>query len=72
MLELLRYFLAVLLDHTWELESQREVERDFDGPHKVMVHSNGPLAFKLMNNHDFPDRVASPALVRCPRVRSAS
>ena len=37
MLELLRYFPAVFLDLTWEIESQLEVERTHDGPHKVAV-----------------------------------
>ena len=41
MLELHRYFPAILLDLTWELESQLEVERNDDGPHKVTVRAMG-------------------------------
>ena len=37
MLELLRYFPAALLDLTWEIESQLEVERTQNGPHRVIT-----------------------------------
>ena len=54
MLELHRYFPAILLDLTWELEAQLEIQRIHDGPHNVTVRANGPLAFKLINNSEFP------------------
>ena len=54
MLELPRYFPAILLDLTWELESQLDVQRTHDGHHKVTVMGKGPLAFKLINNSEFP------------------
>jgi len=57
MLELLRYFPAILLDLTWELKSQLEIERTHGGPHNVTVRSNGPLAVKLINNSAFPGSV---------------
>ncbi len=63
MLELLRYFPAVLLDLTWQLESQLEVERTYDGPHNVAVRCNGPLALKLINNSQFPERETSTTLI---------
>ena len=63
MLELHHYFPAILLDLTWELESQLEVERTHDGPHTVTVRSNGPLAFKLINNTQFPERETSSTLI---------
>ena len=63
MLELHRYFPAILLDLTWELESQLEVQRIHDGPHNVTVRANGPLAFKLINNSEFPERETSSTLI---------
>jgi hypothetical protein len=63
MLELLRYFPAVFLDLTWELESQLEIERTHDGPHNVTVRSNGPLAVKLINNSVFPEKETSSTLI---------
>ena len=66
MLELLRYFPAVFLGLTWELESQLEVERTQDGPHNphnVTVRSNGPLVLKLINNSQFPERETSSTLI---------
>ena len=52
-----------LLDLTWEIESQLEVERTYDGPHNVTVRSNGPLALKLINNSQFPERETSTTLI---------
>ena len=63
MLELHRYFPAILLDLTWELESQLEVQRARDQHHKVTVRANGPLAFKLINNSEFPERETSSTLI---------
>jgi hypothetical protein len=63
MLELHRYFPAILLDLTWELESQLDVQRTHDGHHKVTVRANGPLAFKLINNSEFPERETSSTLI---------
>ncbi len=63
MLELHRCFPAILLDFTWELESQLEVQRARDGPHNVTVRANGPLAFKLINNSEFPERETSSTLI---------
>jgi len=63
MLELLRYFPALLLDLTWELESQLDIQRTHDGHHKVTVMGKGPLAFKLINNSEFPERETSSTLI---------
>ncbi len=63
MLELLRYFPAAFLDLTWELESQLEVERSHESSHKVTVEANGPLAFELINNSQFPERETSSTLI---------
>ncbi len=63
MLELHRCFPAVFLDLTWELESQLEVQRTHDGPHNVAVRAIGPLAVKLMNNSQFPERETSSTLI---------
>jgi hypothetical protein len=63
MLELPRYFPAILLDLTWELESQLDVQRTHDGHHKVTVMGKGPLAFKLINNSEFPERETSSTLI---------
>jgi hypothetical protein len=45
MLELPRYFPAILLDLTWELESQLDVQRTHDGPHKVTVMGKTAMRF---------------------------
>ena len=63
MLELHRYFPAVFLALTWDLESQLEVERTNDGSDNVSVQSNGPLAVKLIKNGWFPERETSPTLI---------
>ena len=42
MLELHRYFPAILLDLTWELEAQLEIQRIHDGPHNVSFPSGKP------------------------------
>lgn len=69
MLELHRYFPAILLDLTWELESQLDVQRTHDGHHKVTVRANGPLAFKLINNSEFPERETSSTLIMYKSLR---
>jgi hypothetical protein len=63
MLELHHYFPAIFLDLTWDLESQLEVQRAHDGHHKVTVMGKGPLAFKLMNKSEFPERETSSTLI---------
>ena len=63
MLELLRYFPAALLDLTWEIESQLDVSRNNDGPHKVTVEAIGPLAVELINSRQFPDKETSSTLI---------